>query len=101
MTRRRSKMETKTVEMAKYQGREGHGTFRQMSNSEVLALRPGQEIWFRSRQGDARRARVNGKLKTWKRKPGQFELPLKYGLYEYCRLGNSDLPMLLVEVEGK
>jgi hypothetical protein len=94
-------METKTVEMAKYRGREGRGTFRPMTLSEVLALRPGQEIWFRTMLGDARRAKVNGRIKTWKRTPGKFVLPLKYGLYEYCHIGNALISRLMVEVEEK
>ena len=28
-------------------------------------------------------ARRNGKTKRWKRRPGYFEVPVKYGLYEY------------------
>lgn len=27
------------------------------------------------------RARINGKLKTWKREPERFQLPVKHGLY--------------------
>jgi hypothetical protein len=27
--------------------------------------------------------KINGKIKTWKRQPGKFQLPVKYGLYEY------------------
>lgn len=29
------------------------------------------------------RVRRNGKTKTWKRKPEEFSIPIKYGLYEY------------------
>jgi hypothetical protein len=27
--------------------------------------------------------RVNGKVKTWKRQPERFQIPVKYGLYVY------------------
>jgi hypothetical protein len=94
-------METKTVELKKYNGREGRGVFRAMTLEEVLSLRPGDTIWFRTMFGDARRAKVNGKIKTWKRAPGKFEIPLKYGLYEYCHIDNALISRLLVEVEEK
>lgn len=29
------------------------------------------------------RWRANGKCKTWKRSPEKFQLPIKYGLYDY------------------
>lgn len=32
------------------------------------------------------RFRVSGMLRTWKRSPEKFELPLKYGLYGYGRM---------------
>jgi hypothetical protein len=94
-------METKTVEMAKYHGREGRGTFRPMTLDEVLRLRPGDTIWCRSLFADARRAKVNGKIKTWKRTPGRFVLPLKYDVYWAFHIDEDGLPRLLVEVEGK
>jgi hypothetical protein len=94
-------METKTVEAAKYNGREGRGVFRPMTLSEVLSLRPGDTIWFRTMFGDARRAKVNGKIKTWKRTPGKFVLPLKYGMYECCHISQDLISRLLTEVEEK
>ena len=33
------------------------------------------------------RVRRNGKTQTWKRKPNEFRIPVKYGLYGY---GNID-----------
>ncbi len=27
--------------------------------------------------------RRNGKTKTWKTRPGEFQIPVKYGMYEY------------------
>ena len=31
--------------------------------------------------GTPLRARVNGKVKTWKRNPDRFQVPMKHGLY--------------------
>jgi len=33
--------------------------------------------------GEPVRCRVNGKCKTWKTRPDEFKLPVKYGLYQY------------------
>ena len=30
--------------------------------------------------------RRNGRTQIWKSRPDDFSIPLKYGLYEYCRL---------------
>ena len=30
--------------------------------------------------------RVNGMMKTWKRSPGKFRIPLKHGMYDYDML---------------
>lgn len=35
-------------------------------------------------------ARVNGKCKTWKTRPDEFRLPMKYGLYECFYIDNSN-----------
>lgn len=37
------------------------------------------------------RWRANGQLKTWKRNPDRFVLPIKHGLYNYHRLTEYDL----------
>jgi hypothetical protein len=37
----------------------------------------------RNADGTCQRWRVNGRLKTWKRTPNQFQLPVKHGLYAY------------------
>ena len=34
--------------------------------------------------------RRNGKTKTWKRNPEKFQIPVKYGLYEYFYITNEN-----------
>lgn len=34
--------------------------------------------------------RSNGQLKTWKTRPNEFRLPIKYGLYEYSYLTDEN-----------
>ena len=41
--------------------------------------------------GACQRWRVNGKPKTWKRQPERVQVPLKYGMYEFDYLYESDL----------
>ncbi len=38
-----------------------------------------------------RRWRVNGQMKTWKRNPPRFELPVKFGLYAYDTITASHI----------
>ena len=33
--------------------------------------------------------RVNGKMRTWKKSPERFELPVKFGLYTYGTFTNA------------
>lgn len=44
----------------------------------------GEGGWFlfEANDGTARLCRPNGALKTWKTRPGEFRLPIKYGLRE-------------------
>lgn len=44
----------------------------------------------RNRDGSAVRCRANGKCKTWKTRPGEFRLPVKYGLRDYFYITNGN-----------
>lgn len=51
----------------------------------ALSLRPGQILYHKTlRNADKTplRARVNGKVKTWKTRPTEFRIPMKHGLKE-------------------
>ena len=37
-------------------------------------------VTIKNRDGTPARCRVNGKCKTWKTRPNEFRLPVKYGL---------------------
>lgn len=43
-------------------------------------MRPGTWLYHKP---TGKRAKVNGRCRLWKREPDRFELPMKYGLYEY------------------
>ena len=50
---------------------------------DVFAVSRGQTLYcsiYQNADGTPLRARVNGKLRTWKRQPDYYELPMKYGL---------------------
>lgn len=53
------------------------------SRQEVVAARPYQHFYHRTKRnadGTAVRCRANGACKTWKTRPDDFRLPVKYGL---------------------
>jgi hypothetical protein len=54
-----------------------------MTLEEGKMLSYGDHIWFLSNDGSARRVKVNGKPKVWKRDASKLEVPVKYGMYEY------------------
>lgn len=85
--------------LKKYNGREGSGEFRAMTFAEAKQLSYGQHIWILSLSGDARRVKVNGAPKTWKRDLTRLEIPVKYGMYEFTTFTETDVAngRLLVE----
>ena len=74
-----------------YGGTQGTGAFRPMCLEEVRALVYGNTIWARGNDGSARRCKVNGKPKTWKRDTKRIEVPFKYGIYEYGTFDIADV----------
>jgi hypothetical protein len=66
-----------------------------MTKAQAMALEY-REILYHTTQEDSRgeslECRVNGKCKTWKTRPDNFKLPVKYGLYDhfYITQDNAD-----------
>jgi len=56
-------------------------------------------LWFHSNDGTARRIKVNGKVRTWKRDKNRVEVPVKYGLYEYGTFTAYDISRILIPVD--
>lgn len=81
-----------------YAGREGQGTFRTPASVEEMArhCQTNSHIFVRSRHGDARRVKVNGAVRRWKRDTTRIEVPCKYGLYEYFVLHAADINDVLI-----
>lgn len=42
------------------------------------------------RFGEIAKCRRNGKTQTWKTRPNDFKIPVKYGLYEYFYITNEN-----------
>lgn len=60
-------------------------TWRVLELADLKALRAGQRVNFLTRQGDVAQVKVTS-VKTWKTRPGDIRLGLKYGMYEYSHV---------------
>lgn len=52
---------------------------------DIESVESATEFWHRTARnadGSPVRARANGRVKTWKTRPAEFRLPVKYGLRE-------------------
>jgi hypothetical protein len=43
------------------------------------------------------RWKVNGQVKFWKRTPGKFKLPVKFGLYQYSYVTEENVQLFSLE----
>lgn len=48
--------------------------------------------------GVSHRYRVSGRCKTWKTRPGEFRLPIKYGLRESSAITQHNIHMFYINV---
>jgi hypothetical protein len=89
------------IKLNKYDGKQGVGFFRSMTEAELRDLQYGDTVWFLTCNGagDARRIKINGRVKLWKRDAERIEIPAKYGMYEYHTFHRGDVHRLLVEIE--
>lgn len=56
-----------------------------LTYEQAVALRHGDILHHVNKcnsDGTPMRVRVTGKCQTWKTRPGEFKLPVKYGMYE-------------------
>lgn len=68
--------------------------YRFLTLVEIKALR--NHALIVGNNGEIFRVKVNGIVKTWKRDPSRFSVPIKYGLYEYARI--EELDRFVVEI---
>ncbi len=58
-------------------------TVELLTLDEIKALRYGDHAKIIGNRGDILNVKINGKVRTWKRDAARFEVPVKYGMYEY------------------
>lgn len=56
--------------------------YRMMTLDEARSF-TGSHAPIRDQHGNVRTAKINGRVRTWKRNVNRIEVPLKYGLYDY------------------
>jgi hypothetical protein len=64
-----------------------------VTKKQAVAATYRQEFWHKTltnSDGTPLRARVNGACKTWKTRPDEFRLPMKYGLRECCYITEAN-----------
>jgi hypothetical protein len=76
-------------------------TVRYLTLEEILNLSPGDHVHVVDKWGQARVIKINGQVRRWKRDPTRFEVPWKYGMYEYGTYTNRDGDWMIKEVEKK
>lgn len=75
-----------------------------MNKSDAVSAHIGQTFYHKSAinaDGSARRVRVSGKCKTWKTRPTEFSLPVKFGLYTSLRINHETCEDFLTEDPGR
>jgi len=73
-----------------------------IARDQALGLSYGQELYHisnRNADGSPQRWRVNGKVKTWKRSPERFKVPIKHGLWSYDYLTEDTADLLCLTEE--
>jgi hypothetical protein len=52
-----------------------------MTLDEVKGLGHGDRVKFLANDGTLRELKINGAVKTWKTRPDEVSVPVKYGFY--------------------
>jgi hypothetical protein len=62
---------------------------------DIAKLTHGRTLYhkrLKDSRGNAVQIRISGKVKTWKRRPGEFDVPAKHGLYTNLRINQRNAP---------
>lgn len=61
-----------------------------ITKEQAEKLTHGDLLYFLDKDGKrVLRCRVSGKIKTWKTRPNDWKIPVKYGLYENAYIGTT------------
>ena len=53
-----------------------------VTKEQAMIARNFEHVSVKNRDGTPARCRANGMCKTWKTRPEDFKLPVKYGMYQ-------------------
>lgn len=65
-----------------------------MTLNEAKRLRYHQTVWIKGHydaDGSPSKARVTGKVQTWKTRPNEVRVPIKRGMYDYGEITHRNL----------
>ena len=54
-----------------------------ITKDQAMTKRHFSHVTLKDSRGNPVVCRANGKCQTWKTRPNDFKLPVKYGLYQY------------------
>lgn len=87
----------------KYEGHGGsvitmHKLYRENTRPFDITKDLTGSVTFVTRWGRPMRWRKNGQTKLWKTRPGEFRIPVKYGLYDHTYITHEDVGLYEVEL---
>ncbi len=61
-----------------------------VTKDDAMTGRMFHHVREKNADGTPLRVRANGACKTWKTRPDEFRLPVKYGLYRYLYIDHDN-----------
>jgi outer membrane protein assembly factor BamB len=62
-----------------------------MERNQIETALDSHQIYVRVRNGNLWQVRRNGATKLWKTRPGEFRIPIKYGLKNHGEITHHDV----------
>lgn len=62
-----------------------------MTLQQIEAALDAGQLWAKMGNGRTWRCRRNGQTKTWKTRPGEFQIPVKTGFYTCSHVRHDNL----------
>lgn len=72
-----------------------------VTKEQAVNARYRQEFYTKGQNGKVYKVRVSGKCQTWKTRPEEFRLPVKYGLHESRAITDTNASSYFDNVECK
>lgn len=68
-----------------------------ITKEQAMTLDVFYHVDRRNADGTAMRVRRNGRTRVWKTRPDDFEVPVKYGLYEFGYIDKHNASLWLAD----